>query len=396
MSVQPDFRSPLTEIDLILSRVISSLVTPRDVSRETIDRALEQLTRARALLLDLAPDPEDGRSSPILWRMGIESDRAGARVAFFRETNGTIDLFPLSWSLEDGESDRLPAGLVDRYLVDWLTSLPPDGDSWLYEALRELSGIWIARDRESSLETLENALISAKIVAPDRVHRVERTIATALAHVSLADRAAARTLLIVQGGWEMTELALIEIPIDPLSLSRRSIAFSRLEYGSETFTRHLLEHAIYPRWRAIVAEPLPDLDRLDAHPLGRSLREAARLTRLILQERSEFTSRLGDRAWTIHRSDVEREVIQPFIGLLRQKVGILCENRRKTLTENDRVIFGGDFFLSLWPLLSGALTAEFLPAPIVPPTSETISPALLGLGRVPLFPALEDRSGNND
>ncbi|MEG3435513.1 hypothetical protein V0288_00130 [Pannus brasiliensis CCIBt3594] len=396
MSVQPDFRSPLTEIDLILSRVISSLVNPRDVSPETIATALEQLTRARALLLDLAVIPEDGRPSRTLWRMGIESDRAGARVAFFRETDGTVDLFPLSWSLEDGESDRLPAGLVDRYLVDWLATLPPDGDSWLYEALRELSGIWIAHDRESSLETLENSLIAAKISSPDRIHRVERTIATALAHVALAGRAGAETLLIVQGGGEMTELALIEIPADPLSLSRRSIAFSRFEYGSETFTRHLLEHAIYPRWRAIVADSLPDLDSLDDHPLGRALREAARLTLLILQERSEFTSRLGDRAWTVHRAEVEREVIQPFIGLLRQKVGFLLESSRKNLTENDRVIFCGDFFLSLWPLLSSALTVEFLPAPIVAPDSETISPALFGLGRVPLYPSLEDRSGNND
>lgn len=378
MSVQPDSRSPLTEIDLILSRVISSLVSPRDVSIETIDIVRQELERARSLARGLSSSV-----SPVRWHLGIEATDSGVKAVFFRESGGELDLYPLAWSLDNGESDRLPREQVDRALAGWLADLPDDTDSWLSEALRELSGIWITAGEETDFQELKNALIAAGASPAERIHRVDVAIASALAYIPLDPLPEPETLLVIHGGKHRTEFALLEVPSDPRSLSRSAIALSSFRYGEEDLVRDTLREAIYPRWG--ISFP--------SDPPGESLLEAARLTLLVLRDRPSFTSRLGGREWTVSREELQERVFRPFVAGLKRAI----ENLERKPVQSPRVICSGDFFLSLWPLVAAPLAEEFPNCPIVPPIPPpAMAPVIIGLGRVPLFPGLADGSGNND
>jgi hypothetical protein len=384
VSAQPDSRSHLTQIDLILSRVISSLVSPRDVSWETIESARQQLESARQLL---QPDLDSTR-----WHLGIEGTGAGVKAVFFSESGGTIDLYPLAWSLAQGESDRLPLAQVDRYLVQWLANLSPDQGSWLYEALQELSGIWIASEDDTEREAVKKALIAAQLCPSERVYSLEMALAVALAYIPLDPLPAPESLLVIHGGQRITELALLEVSGEPGSLSRSSIAFSQWLYGKDAFSRALLDRLLYPQWRVSIPA-----DSGEGYPAERSLLEAARLTLLVLQERSPFTSQLAGREWTVSREDLQERAIEPFIRELQAEISNFLEKNDQDSRKISQMILSGDLFLSLWPFLAEPLTRWFPQMEIVPPSSPSeMSPAIVGLGRVPLFPFLAGESGNND
>jgi hypothetical protein len=77
--------------------------------------------------------------------------------------------------------------------------------------------------------------------------------------------------------------------------------------------------------------PLSSPNLTDTNPLKKSLLAAARLTKLILQEESEFTSSLAGHTWTVSRTDLNKKVILPYLDGLRQKVNDLLEKQQKSL-----------------------------------------------------------------
>jgi hypothetical protein len=363
--------------------VVSSLVSPRDVSWETIESARQQLESARQLL--------QSHLDPRRWHLGIEGTGAGVKAVFFRESGGTIDLYPLAWSLAQGESDRLPLAQVDRYLVQWLANLSPDQGSWLYEALRELSGIWIASEDDTEREAIKKALIAAQLCPSERVYSIEMAIVVALAYIPLDPLPAPESLLVIHGGQRITELALLEVSGDPGSLSRSSIALSRWLYGKDAFSYAILERLLYPQWRVSIPA-----DSGEGYPAERSLLEAAQLTLLVLQERSPFTSQLAGREWTVSREDLQERAIEPFLRELQGEISDFLQKNAQDYRKIAKIILNGDLFLSLWPFLVEPLTRWFPQMEIVPPSSQSeMSPAIVGLGRVPLFPFLAGESGNN-
>jgi hypothetical protein len=76
--------------------------------------------------------------------------------------------------------------------------------------------------------------------------------------------------------------------------------------------------------------PLSRSDLTDTNPLKKSLLAAARLTKLILQEESEFTSSLAGHTWTVSRTDLNKKVIIPYLDNLRQKINDLLEKQQKS------------------------------------------------------------------
>ncbi|TRV07160.1 MAG: hypothetical protein EWV41_12615 [Microcystis wesenbergii Mw_MB_S_20031200_S109] len=388
-----DFSSLLTEIDQILAKVISSLVNPQEVTSETIIATRQHLESARALLSPLLfPDrtPEVAR-----WSLGMEVQPEGVKIVFFRESQGLIDFYPLSWSLATGTSDRLPCSQVDEYLISWLSNRDFSHDSWLWEALERLEAIIISDDGETPTDDLKKALLTAQLIPPDRLSSLETAIATALAYIPTSDQTQTQTqtLLVIEGKRETTTLALLEVPPQTRSLSRQAIALSHFNYGENTYERAILSQLIYPLWRSFL--PLSPSDLSDTNPLKKSLLAAARLTKLILQEESEFTSSLAGHTWTVSRSDLNKKVIIPYLDNLRQKVNDLLEKQQKSLEDIDRIIFSGNFFLTIWPCFFTGIQQEFAGCHLESPSQETFSPAILGLGRLCLFSALRGEKVNN-
>ena len=386
-----DCSSLLTEIDRILAGVISSLVNPQEVTSETIIATRQHLESARVLLSPLllpAPTPEVAR-----WSLGMEVQPEGVKVVFFRESQGLIDFYPLSWSLATGTSDRLPGSQVDEYLISWLSNRDFSHDSWLWEALERLEAIIITDDGETATDDLKKALLTAQLIPPDRLSSLETAIATALAYIPTSDQTQTQTLLVIEGKRETTTLALLEVPPQTRSLSRQAIALSHFNYGENTYERAILSQLIYPLWRSFL--PLSPSDITDTNPLKKSLLAAARLTKLILQEESEFTSSLAGHTWTVSRSDLNKKVVLPYLDNLRQKVNDLLEKQQKSLEDIDRIIFSGNFFLTIWPYFLTEIQQEFAGCHLEAPSQETFSPAILGLGRLCLFSALRGEKVNN-
>ena len=386
-----DFSSLLTEIDRILAGVISSLVNPQEVTSETIIATRQHLESARALLFPLlfpARTPEVAR-----WFLGMEVQPPGVKIVFFRENQGLIDFYPLSWSLATGTSDRLPGSQVDEYLISWLSNRDFSHDSWLWEALERLEAIIITDDGETATDDLKKALLTAQLIPPDRLSSLETAIATALAYIPTSDQTQTQTLLVIEGKRETTTLALLEVPPQTRSLSRQAIALSHFNYGENTYERAILSQLIYPLWRSFL--PLSPSDITDTNPLKKSLLAAARLTKLILQEESEFTSSLAGHTWTVSRRDLNKKVIAPYLDNLKQKVNDLLEKQQKSLKDIDRIIFSGNFFLTIWPYFLTEIQQEFAGCHLEGPSQETFSPVILGLGRLCLFSALRGQKVNN-
>lgn len=386
-----DFSALLLEIDLILSRVISSLVNPQEVTSETITATRQGLESARVLLSPLLfPD----RTPEVVhWSLGMEVQPEGVKIVFFRESQGLIDFYPLSWSLATGTSDRLPWSEVDEYLINWLSNRDFSPDSWLWEAVEALEAIIITDDGETPTDDLKKAILTAQLIPPNRLFSLETAIATALAYIPTSDQPQPQTLLVIEGKQENTTLALLEVPPQTRSLSRQAIALSSFNYGENTYEKEILSQLIYPLWRSFLPLSLSDLT--DSNPLKKSLLAAARLTKLILQEEREFTSSLAGHTWTVSRTDLNQKVTLPYLNNLSQKVHNLLEKQQKTLEDIDRIIFSGNFFLTIWPHFSTVLPQEFASGNLEAPNQETFSPVVLGLGRLCLFSALAVQNGNN-
>ena len=386
-----DFSSLLIEIDRILAKVISSLVNPQEVTSETIIATRQHLESAKALLFPLlspARTPEVAR-----WSLGMEVQPPGVKIVFFRESQGLIDFYPLSWSLATGTSDLLPCHQVEEYLISWLSNRDFSTDSWLWEALERLEAIIITDDGETPTDDLKKALLRAQLIPPDCLSSLETAIATALAYIPTSDQPQPQTLLVIEGKRETTTLALLEVPRQTCSLSRPAIALSHFNYGENTYEQAILSQLIYPLWRSFLPFSLADLT--DTNPLKKSLLAAARLTKLILQEEIEFTSSLAGHTWTVSRRDLNKKVIAPYLDNLKQKVNDLLEKQQKSLKDIDRIIFSGNFFLTIWPYFLTEIQQEFAGCHLEAPNQETFSPAIMGLGRLCLFSDLRGQKVNN-
>jgi hypothetical protein len=386
-----DFSSLLTEIDRILAKVISSLVNPQEVTSETIIATRQHLESAKALLFPLLSP--DRTPEVVRWSLGMEVQPPGVKIVFFRESQGLIDFYPLSWSLATGTSDLLPCSQVEEYLISWLSNRDFSTDSWLWEALERLEAIIITDDGETPTDDLKKALLTAQLIPPDRLSSLETAIATALAYIPTSDQPQPQTLLVIEGKRETTTLALLEVPRQTCSLSRPAIALSHFNYGENTYEQAILSQLIYPLWRSFLPLSLSDLT--DTNPLKKSLLAAARLTKLILQEESEFTSSLAGHTWTVSRLDLNKKVIMPYLDNLRQKVNDLLEKQQKSLKDIDQIIFSGNFFLTIWPYFLTEIQQEFAGCHLEAPSQENFSPAILGLGRLCLFSALRGEKVNN-
>ncbi|MBD2602061.1 hypothetical protein [Microcystis viridis] len=386
-----DFSSLLTEIDRILAKVISSLVNPQEVTSETIIATRQHLESAKALLFPLLSP--DRTPEVVRWSLGMEVQPPGVKIVFFRESQGLIDFYPLSWSLATGTSDLLPCSQVEEYLISWLSNRDFSTDSWLWEALERLEAIIITDDGETPTDDLKKALLTAQLIPPDRLSSLETAIATALAYIPTSDQPQPQTLLVIEGKRETTTLALLEVPPQTCSLSRQAIALSHFNYGENTYEQAILSQLIYPLWRSFLPLSLSDLT--DTNPFKKSLLAAARLTKLILQEESEFTSSLAGHTWTVSRLDLNKKVIMPYLDNLRQKVNDLLEKQQKSLKDIDQIIFSGNFFLTIWPYFLTEIQQEFAGCHLEAPSQENFSPAILGLGRLCLFSALRGEKVNN-
>jgi hypothetical protein len=323
----------------------------------------------------------------------MEVQPPGVKIVFFRESQGLIDFYPLSWSLATGTSDLLPCHQVEEYLISWLSNRDFSTDSWLWEALERLEAIIITDDGETPTDDLKKALLRAQLIPPDCLSSLETAIATALAYIPTSDQPQPQTLLVIEGKRETTTLALLEVPRQTCSLSRPAIALSHFNYGENTYERTILSQLIYPLWRSFLPFSLPDLT--DTNPLKKSLLAAARLTKLILQEESEFTSSLAGHTWTVSRRDLNKKVIAPYLDNLKQKVNDLLEKQQKSLKDIDRIIFSGNFFLTIWPYFLTEIQQEFAGCHLEAPNQETFSPAIMGLGRLCLFSELRGQKVNN-
>ncbi len=203
-----------------------------------------------------------------------------------------------------------------------------------------------------------------------------------------------------------TELALVKLPEPVYTLTEDEFAVTSLDYGSHALEQDIFCWLIYPQWRSQVNLPFsqscfpqpgnPDpLKRqefaqyLQQYPLGRAFLEAARLSKLILQEQAAFTSELTNQPWGITRSEISDKIIQPFLELIDYQINLLLSQRKITNVGIGQVFVSGETSLAIEYVLSVWLRDKFPQANIAFAShQDSLSSVLLGLVSSPFFPFL--------
>lgn len=333
-------------------------------------------------------------------------------------------------------------------------------DAMLQEALQNLAAVVVSQPSNWSDTygfNVREAVLAARLVAePEQVILVDEAIATLLASLEPPDEQALTlpsaltpppalfqvpqdgTVLVVNGGASLTELAIapLSTPLQPLaydSLTTRSVA-----YGGLALEQDIICQLIYPAWirqahRSNASSPAdspfrpcgsvdwqdpwatlgwenlvlpvvgdPDLanrhyvqQRLLSAPAGLALLEAARHLKLALQEGDRAALQLGEWVVWINRQDFGSRVLLPYIQRLNRELNaLLSQSGHQPLNINQVICSGGTASLGAiarWlrqKLPNATLHQDSYPAPDSTLQSHVAgcSRVAYGLATLPFYP----------
>ncbi len=247
--------------------------------------------------------------------------------------------------------------------------------------------------------------------------------------------------VVISGGASCTELGLVNLPHPLDTLSREDFFLRNLAYGGDALDLDILCQLLVPperrqpiapsdrrspkaqgwSWRATLPEvqnarwedlqlntlDLPQLAdpdlasrmrlryHLEASPLGRSLLEAARYLKLVLQQQNQCQLELADQSWRVLRRDFENRVLVPYVQRLNQHLNaLLSQTGLSPQAVNQVVCTGGNVSFSA---IAKWLREKFPNATIIQdtyPTNRPLSCSRVAYGLVNLcrYPQVLDVS----
>ena len=258
---------------------------------------------------------------------------------------------------------------------------------------------------------LREAVLQTQLVREaEQIFFLEEAIADLLAYLSL-NAVAQTTVLVVRSSAIATELVLADIPEDYRALSRNNLSLESFAYGGTAMDQDILVQLLYPQWSDRLNPSIPRLDeelpqpgqpdlqkrenlsaRLQSHPIGSSFLEAAKLTKNILQEQPEFTTRLGRSQWGVKRQDLVVKTIGPYLDRLREAIDSLLKRTGKSTDAIEQVVLSGGSTAAIAYALSPWIKQKLPNAAVIENAGaapETLT--AIGLACLPLYPLILER-----
>ncbi|MBD3883047.1 hypothetical protein IFO70_14885 [Phormidium tenue FACHB-886] len=248
-------------------------------------------------------------------------------------------------------------------------------------AVETLSGVILTcptAATEAYRRNLSTALLGTQLITkPQQIHFVEEAIAALLSTLCSSDgrRPTGQQLdlqldtqqgntVILSAGASVTELAIVSIAADPAHLTAADFLIRSLPYAGTAIDQDILCQLIYPALAATLdptalwLAPFADLtlpkagepdplnrerlrQRLNTTPTGQALQQAARTLKLMFQQKSQFTVRLGDWQQPFLRQDVGSQVLLPYIQRLNRELNSLLAQANLSVMEVNQVICTG-------------------------------------------------------
>ncbi|MBR8826855.1 MAG: hypothetical protein DSM107014_02950 [Gomphosphaeria aponina SAG 52.96 = DSM 107014] len=299
----------------------------------------------------------------------------------------------------------------------------------LQEALRELEGIVISSPAiwsDTYCFNLREAIMRAKLVEdPAKIFFLPEAIATLLAHFPLDSLHRGESLaeqnnrakifkqelqtcsLVINIGKISTELALVDIPPNWQNLTHSNFSLWSLAYGINAIEQDILCQLLYPQWILKLNPLFPSLDmelplpgdadllrreylglRLQSLQIGRTLKEAAKLVKEVLQKQEEFTLKLAAQELHFTRQDLQEKILQPLLENFNEEINKLLHQREKSANMIQQVIITQDTSINLGSSFISWLKSKFPQATLIEP--EQVGQVAAGLARLPLFPLILD------
>ncbi|NES87217.1 MAG: hypothetical protein F6K10_41155 [Moorea sp. SIO2B7] len=219
------------------------------------------------------------------------------------------------------------------------------------------------------------------------------------------------TTLVIHVGATTTELALVDLPDDIKTLTYDDFGLQSFAYGGNDLDQDILCQLIYPQWLPNLHQPLtklemefpqpgtPDRQKRDraalnwqSSQIGRSLLEAAKLVKLVLQKREELTSTIGNKQWGVKRQDLDNKVISPFIQQLNQQLNLLLCQTGVSEQAITSVICSGGTISAIWRSLSSWLKQKIPHGTLIHNHDhDKMSRVGVGLACIPNLPQVLDR-----
>jgi hypothetical protein len=289
----------------------------------------------------------------------------------------------------------------------------------LDEALHNLQGVILSYPTsydETYRFNLREAILGAKLVKkPEQIIFVEEAIASLLGHLShlQPSQDEPKPTLILHLGASTTDLSLVNMPPELEDLTNQDFALEGFAYGGLSIDQDILYQFIYPQWVINPQKPMMPLEmdfpapgmaspakrdtvflRLQGSTVGRSLLQAAQLVKLVLQKRKDFTSKLGEQKWGVHRTELIAKIINPYLSQINHYINCLLAKKGQSEPEIEQIICSGGTSLLVKENLTILLEQKFPNAQIIYANLEAsidkIEPSkiALGLSSTLLFPKI--------
>ena len=321
--------------------------------------------------------------------------------------------------------DRLSTEAVGLELSDWQI------------ALRSLAGVIVSCPADATAAYRSNlctAVLGAGLVfEPEQIYFAEEAIAAFLStlgsggyDVDLTGSPSAGeqvepqgNTLILSAGASTTELAIVRLPADFSQLTAADFRLRSLPYAGTAIDQDILCQLVYPalaetlepssEWLALFAglslptpgEPDPVhrdrlRQRLNASATGQTLQQTARTLKLMLQQTSQSTVRLGDWQHSFLRQNLGSQVLLPYVQRLNRELNsLLAETDLSVMQVNQVICTGGTASLGAiarW-LRQKLPNAMIIQDTYRPAANNCISSSrtAYGLAMLPLYPQLEGK-----
>jgi hypothetical protein len=300
---------------------------------------------------------------------------------------------------------RIPLIQITQALQILLASLMDSAQALELEAaLPSLAGVAIgcpAHWSEAYRFNLRQAVVEAGLVAePEQVYCIEDSIAALLSTLNSSDgreivlpqnsqrntaseENSEGNMLVLVAGAMTTELAIVRVSGKSPNLAHEEFQIRSIPFAGQAITQDIICQLIYPRlheaighsrsfwpeepgelsaedFRAEAIDRLifqdlklptagePDLvlrtqlqQRLESCRSGQLLLEAAQYIKLILQQQSRCSLRLGNDQQVVLRQDLGSQVLLPYIQRLNRELNALLAEVELSVTDVNQVICTG-------------------------------------------------------
>jgi hypothetical protein len=220
------------------------------------------------------------------------------------------------------------------------------------------------------------------------------------------------TTLAIDAGASRTELVLVNLPIDPTTLTYSNFQRHSFEYGGCAIDQDIICQLFLkaPILQADLGIPNTYIPRpgesdtiarislrqwLESSPSGLSALELAQQVKVVLQEQEQFTFTWNDRPISVKRQDWESLVLLPYVQRLNRELNVLLSRTGVAVEGIERALCtGGNAAweaIARWlrqKLPNATILQDVYPSHSLPACSRVAC----GLATLPLYPKILEES----